>query len=173
MGSGSPHRHRRATSDFALNGENGDHSGPPYCNGGSVNGKKSTWRVAVSTVRLHLLQLISPGRRKSVVGTAAYLATCVFLVWCGLQIPDLLRGNPSDDTPPLATLGGGVEAAGVRAATSRGRELASSGGRGRDGDVGPTLAYGIMVYQRKGFTPQMTLDQFARMFRALYDEDNT
>ncbi|CAM9250441.1 unnamed protein product, partial [Discosporangium mesarthrocarpum] len=42
-----------------------------------------------------------------------------------------------------------------------------------DTTKGPTVAYGIMVYQRKGHTPMKTIEQFSRMFWALYDECNT
>lgn len=41
-----------------------------------------------------------------------------------------------------------------------------------DDDEGPTLAYGIMVYQRKGYAVETTLGQFIRMFDAVYDESN-
>lgn len=143
--------------------------------------KSSPLRRAVNTLRVNL----SAGRwQKRAAG--AYLAACVLLVWFGLQVSSLLSGDFSSV----------VEGEGVQKVQrqqlqqkpqkqqpSQRRELVSATnggvsssktipGYGED-DIGPTIAYGIMVYQRKGYSPQMTLDQFARMFNALYDKDNT
>lgn len=102
-------------------------------------------------------------------GAVAYLFACVFFVWCGRQLPSLFSGG-------IGT--GGADAAGTRAGAEvamdarRNLGVTSATSSGRT-DVGPSLAYGIMVYQRKGYTPDMTLNQFTRMFDALYDEENT
>lgn len=42
-----------------------------------------------------------------------------------------------------------------------------------DNEQGPTLAYGIMIYQRAGYEVEKTLGQFTRMLGAIYDEANT
>lgn len=115
------------------------------------------------------------GSQKGALG--AYLAAFVFLVWCGMQASALLRGG-AGAVSGEATAGGEqvpLPTPQLKSvvATSRGGGGAQAiAGYGEDDD-GPTLAYGIMVYQRVGYSPQMTLDQFWRMFRALYDPANT
>lgn len=109
-----------------------------------------------------------------------YVVACVFLVWLGLHIPPLLNRSGVEVAGGVARRESGEGGSGSRvlAATSATGSMtdaiAGAGGRdtSRDG-VGPRLAYGIMVYQRKGYTPDMTLRQFTRMFEALYDPENT
>lgn len=181
---GYPQSHQRQDS-FA---ESGVANGSPHFAGPLLSSytadKKSTLRRAVNRFRLRLRQLISRGRRKSVVGAAGFVAACVIMIWCGSQIPRYFRhdfdGADNSSSQRVFVSAGGVDGVG-RAAAARGRKLSSfdgsssSGGPALtyDGEVGPRLAYGIMVYQRKGYTPQMTLQQFARMFEAMYDEQNT
>lgn len=148
--------------------------GTAFTNGGGGGGganclRKST-RLggAAHSVRLRLRQAVHAGRRKSVVGMAAYLFVCLGLLWCGLQIPALAKGRDGRAATAPVAVGEGAERRQL-AATAR----AGDGGVNRSGDVGPRLAYGIMVYQRKGYSPQTTLDQFGRMLKALYDEENT
>ncbi|CAM9921014.1 unnamed protein product, partial [Ectocarpus fasciculatus] len=130
--------------------------------GGGANCLRKSTRLggAANTVRLRLRQAVRASRRKSVVGMAAYLFACLGLLWCGLQVSVLVKGRGGHAATATAV---------VAAGEGERRQLAAT----RSGDVGPRLAYGIMVYQRKGYSPQTTLDQFGRMLRALYDEENT
>lgn len=130
--------------------------------GGGANCLRKSTRLggAANTVRLRLRQAVRASRRKSVVGMAAYLFACLGLLWCGLQVSVLVKGRGGRAATATAV---------VAAGEGERRQLATT----RSGDVGPRLAYGIMVYQRKGYSPQTTLDQFGRMLRALYDEENT
>lgn len=185
----SPHRHQRQASDFALNGENGHHTEPACCIGchgcGGGNGsdrKKSPLRRAANVFRLRLRQVASAGRRQGAVGLATYLIACVLLVWLGLNIPALLNKDADGvaDKGVRTEVRAKGEGAGSRvlAATTASSvvDATAAVGSGPDtsGDgIGPRLAYGIMVYQRKGYTPEMTLHQFTRMFEALYDPENT
>lgn len=188
----------RNSNPAVENGDDNMHAGGQLCPGGSSacvsvgssgygcgcgwcsTRKSSPLRRAVTSLRVHL----SSGCRKKAAG--AYLVACVLLVWFGLQVSAVLRGGTNGS--------GVVEAGGGQrqqqhqrqqpARQEERRELASARG-GREGgdsstikgygedDIGPTIAYGIMVYQRKEYSPQSTLDQFARMFNALYDEENT
>ncbi|CAB1100933.1 unnamed protein product [Ectocarpus sp. CCAP 1310/34] len=144
-----------------------------FINGGGDGGanclRKST-RLggAAHTVRLQLRQAVRAGRRKSAVGIAAYLFVCLGLLWCGLQISEFAKGKDGHAATAAAAAGEGAERRQLAAAAR-----ADNSGVNRSGDVGPRLAYGIMVYQRKGYSPQTTLDQFGRMLKALYDEENT
>ena len=142
--------------------------------GGSYGGlgcgctrKPSPLRRAINKLRFRARRAAS-GSQKGALG--AYLAAFVFLMWCGLQTSALLRGG-GGGTGATGSDGAAVAAAGGEPQVRRQRELTVAG-YGED-DVGPRLAYGIMVYQRVGYSPQMTLDQFARMFNALYDVENT
>lgn len=147
--------------------------GAAFANGGGASGadclRKST-RLggAANTVRLRLRQAVRASRRKSVVGTAAYLFACLGLLWCGLQLPVLAKGRDGRAANAAVVVDNGERR--QLAATAR---VGDGGGVDQSSDVGPRLAYGIMVYQRKGYSPQTTLDQFGRMLRALYDEENT
>lgn len=148
------------------------------CGGCCCARKTSPLRRAVNLLRVHFGRAVSASSsHKGMAG--AYLAAFVLLVWFGLQVSASLRG------------GGGhrVEAGGGGQQQQQQQELAAAAAGGgssysststyayssgyREDDVGPRIAYGIMVYQRKGYSPQMTLDQFARMFNALYDKENT
>jgi len=128
--------------------------------------KSSPLRRALYTLRFSLRRAaFRASGQKGAVG--AYLAASVFLLWCGLHVSALLRGG--------GDAGGAVEPRGIERHHQRAllsAEDAAIVGY-REEDVGPRLAYGIMVYQRKGYSPQKTLDQFGRMFNALYDEENT
>eukprot|EP00752_Nemacystus_decipiens_P005882 g5316.t1 len=154
------------------------------CNGsgrrGLVSGcsitKSSPLRRAVDKLRFRVRRAASGSQ------LGAYLAAFVFLVWCGLQASALLRGAGRGGGGGGG--GGGEPTAGEPQQVRQQRELAFAPRRAGDsptavvagygeGDIGPRLAYGIMVYQRVGYSPQMTLDQFARMFNALYDTENT
>lgn len=134
--------------------------------------KSSPLRRALYSLRFSLRRAASrASRQKGAVG--AYLAACVFLLWCGLHVSALLRGGGGGDAG-----GGAVEPRHHQGVERRHhqRELLSADEAiigYRDEDIGPRLAYGIMVYQRKGYSPQKTLDQFGRMFNALYDKENT
>ncbi|CAM9143706.1 unnamed protein product [Ectocarpus sp. 12 AP-2014] len=170
------HSQQQQQQQQQLNG--GGHNmcleGTAFTNGGGGGGganclRKST-RLggAAHTVRLRLRQAVRAGRRKSVVGMAAYLFVGLGLLLCGLQISGLAKGRDGRAATATVTVGEGAERRQL-AATAR----AGDGGVNRSSDVGPRLAYGIMVYQRKGYSPQTTLDQFGRMLKALYDEENT
>lgn len=166
---------------IGINGGSNDSSssnGAMLCGGCSAR-KSSPLRRAITTLRIRARRAAS-GSQKGPVG--AYLAACVFLVWCGLQATALLRGGGAWGSAAgvgEASVGGGggqqQQPPPQRELTAAGRDAAAApavAGYGKD-DVGPRLAYGIMVYQRVGYSPQMTLDQFARMFNALYDPENT
>ena len=189
LSSDNPHRHQRQVSDFALNGENGHHAEPACCIGchgcgdacGSAR-KKSPLRRAANVFRLRLRQVASAGRKQGLVGLATYLFACVLLVWLGLNIPALLNKNVGDVVEAgvrteVRAKGEGTGSRMLAATTASSTiDATAAAGSGRDTSrdgVGPRLAYGIMVYQRKGYTPAMTLHQFTRMFEALYDPENT
>ncbi len=132
--------------------------------------KSSPLRRAFYSLRFSLRRAASrAGGQKGVVG--AYLAACVFLLWGGLHVSALLRGGGGDAGGGAVEPMGGVERQHHQRGLLSAAEEAIVGYR--EEDVGPRLAYGIMVYQRKGYSPQKTLDQFGRMFNALYDEENT
>lgn len=188
LSSDSPHRHQRRVSDFALNGENGHHAEPAYrtggheCGAGDSTRKKSPLRRAANIFRLRLRQVASAGRKQGLVGLATCLFACVLLVWLGLNIPALQNKNAGGvvETGVRTEVRAKGEGAGSRVLASNTvssvMDATAAAGSGRDtsGDgVGPRLAYGIMVYQRKGYTPAMTVHQFTRMFEALYDPENT
>lgn len=165
--------------------ENG-HSHPAggqLCPGGSAclnsgNGlicgcikKASPLRRAINTLRIRARRGASGGQKGAL---GAYLAAFVFFVWCGLQASALLRGGGGVGGVPQPTQQRELAVAATTTTTTSGGDKAPVGVAGYgEQDVGPRIAYGIMVYQRVGYSPQMTLDQFARMFNALYDEENT
>ena len=95
--------------------------------------------------------------------TVAYLACCLVLLWIGTQLPALVKGWMRTGPSNAASIGMGMKM------TQRGRGTVFDG----DDDIGPRLAYGIMVYQRQGYAVEKTLGQFKRMFDAIYDEHNT
>lgn len=135
--------------------------------------KSSSVRRLVNTLRVRLRQAVGSSKsQKSLVWLAAYLVGCSLVFWCGLRISTLGGGvsaGGEERRPAQRQLmdGVGVDGASVKTVPT------SRSGHRVEGDVGPRLAYGIMVYQRQGYSPQKTLDQFARMFNALYDKDNT
>ena len=140
--------------------------------------KTSPLRRALNKLRFRTSRAAAKGSQRGALG--AYLAALVFVMWCGMQTSALLRGG-GDGAGGSAVAGGEPAAAAAGEQARPQRELATSGvgvdtppvpGYGEH-DVGPRLAYGIMVYQRVGYSPQMTLDQWARMFDALYDQENT
>eukprot|EP00903_Cladosiphon_okamuranus_P011413 g10756.t1 len=167
-------------SGSVSSGSNGSSSSSDCSSNGLLSGctmrKTSPLRRAINKLRFRAGR--ASGSQKGALG--AYLAAFVFLVWFGLQTSALLRG--------VGRGGGGIDGSEADAPAAAGgqevrpqRELRLAAGRGDapavarygEDDVGPRLAYGIMVYQRVGYSPQMTLDQFARMFEALYDKENT
>lgn len=134
----------------------------PRENGNGLNDGSSKCRLhgALVNARIRLTYLTKSGGNKSVVGLA-YFLTCALLLWIGTQIPStvsLLAQGTIDVT--TATNG------------HMGMTWPMSMGRIETAD-GPTLAYGVMVYQRQGYEVNTTLAQFTRMFDALYDEHNT
>lgn len=145
-------------------------------NGGLVCGcsrkSSSPLRRAFSKLRFRARQAVR-GSQKSSLG--AYLAAFVLLVWCGMQASALLRaevGGEQREEPSVAVATAAAAAAATAVVGRGDGSTVTVAGYGED-DIGPRLAYGIMVYQRVGYSPQMTLDQFARMFNALYDKENT
>lgn len=135
--------------------------------------KTSPVRRAINKFRA---RRAASGSQTGVLG--ASLAAFVFFVWCGLQTSALLRGGGGGGGGVVSSQPAAV-AGGQEVPPQRELRVAAGGGDARvvagygEDDVGPRLAYGIMVYQRVGYSPQMTLDQFARMFNALYDTENT
>lgn len=115
-----------------------------------------------------------------------FLVSCVLFLWLGAQLPKASRAL---HIRPFAAarLGGVAGESGAgheKAVGSKYRSIPTAEARrlcaesyesdinGPDG-IGPTLAYGIMVYQRKGYAVEKTFGQFNRMFNALYDKKNT
>lgn len=167
-------RHVRIVSDFALRENGGDGgTGALHHDGAS----KSIFSRTSNTLRSRLRQLTQePDRRKGMIYALAYVIACGFLLWLGTQIPTLFR-------PPSITVGearvaakdiiaGGARATESGLAVEAAPSVGSREGKNETGN-GPNLAYGIMVYQRKGHTTEKTLGQFTRMFDALYDDHNT
>lgn len=158
--------HTRTPSDFASSAERGSFDGVTYK--GGLSGGKSVIRQVSNAIRSRLRQITNSGRQQGIGKGVGFLAACLLLVWCGLQTPRLLGEGASEG---VVEQRGVLHSSGVAAAVTSG----AAGDQAEKEDVGswPRLAYGIMVYQRKGSTIEKTLGQFTRMFEALYDEENT
>lgn len=159
----SPGRRQRVVADFAMQ-DNGD---GPLHDGGS----KSILRRSTNTLRLRLHQVMrESGGHKGVIGLA-YLSTCALLLWVGTHIPHLV-GSLAAPSVAYWTGTSGGSALAIEQSTTKGAFLQDEDKSLTAALDGPTLAYGIMVYQRKGHEVNRTLSQFTRMFDALYDEHN-
>ena len=162
----TPQLHRRMVSDFAPNGEGSNFEG--VYRGLDFGGGKSQFRFIANAIRSRLRQVIKAGQRQGLARGLGFLAACLLMVWCGLHLPRLLGEGAGEGTVGNRE---GLQAFAVAEAALSG--VAGSRTRGNGDDTGPRLAYGIMVYQRKGSTVEKTLGQFTRMFNALYDTENT
>lgn len=184
IGSVSPRRHHRGSSELTLSAENGfahqTTTAPTLSSRfAGIYGKKSPLRLAVNSLRLLGSQAVSICRRQGPAGAAVSIATCVVFLWGVLHVSGAYRRSSVSIAFDSRSSHDGrkewVSDNQHRRKVSSLPPAASSDflAEDDDGSIGPRLAYGIMVYQRKGHTLQMTLNQFERMFNALYDEENT
>lgn len=148
-------RAERMLSDFVVH-ENGE---SPLHDGGS----KPVFRRLSNRLRLRLGQLFKDSRGSYRVVGLAYISICFLLLWAGTQLPVMLNPTGIPRGAAGSRTNGGSWAVSAEPAVKVDNASAD----------GPTLAYGIMVYQRQGYHVNTTLAQFTRMFDALYDELNT
>lgn len=158
--------HARTPSDFVSSAERGSYDGVAHK--GGLGGGKSVIRRVSNTIRSRLRHIANSGRQQGIGKGVGFLAACLLLVWCGLQTPRLLGEGAIEGVVEHRGLS---HSSGVAAAVTS----SAAGDQAEKEAVGslPRLAYGIMVYQRKGSTIEKTLGQFTRMFEALYDDENT
>lgn len=124
---------------------------------------------------------VGGGSRRRGRGTSqaiTFMMCGAVLLWLGSWLSVQLYSTLTLQQPLIVTVGPGVTNSrhlvvekefglGVSSRESKQNSPAAA-----DDDIGPTLAYGIMVYQRKGYAVEKTLGQFKRMFDAMYDEHN-